>query len=87
MTVYLDADCALDALIKAGFIKPENWKRSNSKKYNAGFYHGSTNGTLCFQVSVEGDIHKISGLYIKNLERQYHVNLSPIVNNCAISNI
>jgi hypothetical protein len=85
MTIYLDADCAIDALIRAKFIKPENWKRPDSEKYNVTFYHAKTNGTLCFHVCVDGSVHKISNLYIKNLEKQYNINLSPIINQCAIT--
>jgi hypothetical protein len=64
MTVYLNADCALSALIGAQFINPEDWKRENSEKYNATFYHGKTRGTICFEVSVEGNVHRISTLYM-----------------------
>jgi hypothetical protein len=84
MTVYLDADCALGALVSTGFMKKENWKRRDLKQYTARFYHGTTNGTLCFEVYAEGDIHKISALYIKNLERLYGVKLSLIVDKCAV---
>jgi hypothetical protein len=84
MTVYLDADCVFNALGTIKFIEIEDWKQPESKKYYARFYHGSTNGTLCFEVSVENGTHKISALYIKNLERQYEVDLSAIVNRCAV---
>jgi hypothetical protein len=84
MTIYLDADCVLDALVRAQFIKPEKWKRAGSKKYIARFYHASTNGTLCFEIYAEGDVHKLSAIYIKNLEKRYDVDLSLIVNRCAL---
>jgi hypothetical protein len=84
MIIYLDAECALNALVGIGFIKQENWKRMNAENYTARFYHGSTNGTLCFDISVDSNVHKISALYIKNLERQYSRDLSVIVNKCTI---
>jgi hypothetical protein len=84
MTVYLDADCVLEALIRTNFIKSENWKRENSKIYTAKFYHGSTNGTLCFQIYADNNGRRMSALYIKNLERLYRVDLSGIVSRCAV---
>ena len=84
MIVYLDADCVLKALIDTDFIKPEDWKQENSKNYTAIFYHGRTNGTLCFAVTVENYVHRISALYIKNLEKQYRIDLSAIVDRCTI---
>jgi hypothetical protein len=84
MTVYLDADCALTALIGANFLEPKEWKQENSKNYTAIFYHGKTNGTLCFSVTVENRVHRISALYMKNLERQYRIDLSIIVDKCTI---
>ncbi|MDR0637924.1 MAG: hypothetical protein LBG27_03310 [Spirochaetaceae bacterium] len=84
MIVYLDADCALDALIRARFINSKDWKQKNSKKYTVTFNHCKTKGLICFEVSVEGYVHRISALYIKNLERQYDVKLSVIVNRCVI---
>jgi hypothetical protein len=85
MTVYLDADCALDALISDNFMKPENWKRLHSEKYIARFWHGLTNGTLSFEVSVKDNIHRISSIYIENLERLYNVKLSHIFDKCSIA--
>jgi hypothetical protein len=84
MIIYLEAECALNALIGIKFIKPENWKRMNVKNYTARFYHGATNGTLCFDVVVDNSVHKISALYIKNLERQYATDLSGIINKCTV---
>ncbi|MDR0685265.1 MAG: hypothetical protein LBF83_09070 [Spirochaetaceae bacterium] len=65
-------------------VKPENWKKENSKRYTATFYHSGTNGTLCFAVTVENYVHRISLLYIKNLEKLYHLNLTDIVDRCSI---
>jgi hypothetical protein len=84
MTVYLDADCVLPALIETNFITSENWKQVDSKHYTATFYHSKTNGTLCFTVIVENRVHKISSVYIKNLEKRYRVDLSVIVDRCTI---
>jgi hypothetical protein len=84
MTIYLDADCVLDALVKANFIKNENWKQENSNIYNVKFYHVSTNGTLCFQIYADNNVHRISALYIKNLEKLYGVDLSVISSKCKL---
>ncbi|MDR1231342.1 MAG: hypothetical protein LBK61_08070 [Spirochaetaceae bacterium] len=84
MIVYLDADCVLNALVEAQIIKPENWKRTNAKKYIVRFYHALTNGTLCFEIYTDGGSHRMSALYIKNLERLYGIDSSAIATQCAI---
>jgi hypothetical protein len=84
MTVYLDADCALKALVDINIIKPEDWKRENSENYTAVFYNARTRGTYSFAISVENHIHRVSAIYIKNIEKQYRIDLATIVNRCLI---
>jgi hypothetical protein len=83
VTVFLDADCVFSALAQEGFIKAQPWKMPKASQYSAKFFHGFTNGTLCFMIDVHDGIHKVSVSYIKNLERLYGVNLSSIVSICA----
>jgi hypothetical protein len=85
MAVYLDADCALNGLISAGFMESKIWKKENVTMYRETFYRSNGKKTIIFQITVENDVHKISAHYIENLERQYKVNLSIIANRCAIN--
>jgi hypothetical protein len=84
VTIYLDADSVINALIRVDFIKNQIWKSPKATKYTARFFHGTTNGTLYFEIHVEGGIHKLSATYIDNLARLYGRNLSAIVANCVI---
>jgi len=86
MIVYLDADCVISRLIQLNFIAPKSWKRevSPTTKYYAIFDHIPTNGKLCFEVNVFNNIHKVSAMYIHNLERIHQIDLSAIINACVI---
>jgi len=39
---------------------------------------------LCFEVTVFNNIHKVSAMYIHNLERIHRIDLSAIINACVI---
>jgi hypothetical protein len=87
MTVFLDADCVISKLLTINFISPNEWKRLHpaTKLYHAIFDHIPAKGKLCFEVHIENGVHKVSALYIKNLERIHNVNLSAIITACVIS--
>jgi len=86
MIIYLDADCVINRLIQINFIVPKNWKKQipSTTKYYAIFEHIPTKGKLCFEVTVSNNIHKVSAMYIHNLERIHQVDLSAIINACVI---
>ena len=86
MIIFLDADCVITRLIQIGFIAPSSWKRlvSETTKYYAIFDHLPTKGKLCFEVHVNNNVHKVSAMYIKNLERIHQVNLEAIIIACTV---
>ena len=86
MIVFLDADCVINRLILLNFIAPKNWKRNvpSTTKYYAIFEHIPTKGTICFEVQVFNDVHKVSAMYVHNLERIHGVDLSAIIDACII---
>ena len=86
MTVFLDADCVINRLLAIHFIVPNEWKRRHpaTKMYHAVFNHIPTRGKLCFEVHIENGVHKVSALYIQNLERIHNVDLSAISTACVI---
>jgi hypothetical protein len=86
MIVYLEADCVIPRLIQLNFIAPKNWKKNvpSTTKYYAIFEHIPTKGKLCFEVEVFGDVHRVSAMYIHNLERIHDVDLSAIIDACVI---
>jgi len=83
MSAFLDAECVFNALAGIHFIEMMEWKRPKATKYTAVFYHGSTKGTLCFEIHVTGGKYRVSALYLHNLERLYGVSLAGIVSRCA----
>jgi phosphoribosylaminoimidazole carboxylase (NCAIR synthetase) len=87
MTIFLDADCVITRLIGIQFIAPvRSWKREHpaTKMYHALFDHLPTKGKLCFEVHVENGRHKVSALYVNNLERIHNLDLSAIVTACTM---
>ena len=86
MIIFLDADCVIARLIQINFISPKLWKKQalGTTKYYAVFDHIPTKGKLCFEVYVDNGIHKVSAMYVQNLERIHQINLQAIITACVI---
>jgi hypothetical protein len=85
MSVFLDADCALDGLVRAEFFeRRDDWKKSNTVRYREKFWFSNDRNTVIFDILVKDGVHKISRRYIKIIENLRHVDLSIIVKRCSI---
>jgi hypothetical protein len=86
MIVFLEAECVITRLIEINFITPKIWKRQmlETTKYYAIFDHIPTGGKLCFEIHIDNGVHKLSAMYIHNLERIHQINLQAIINACII---
>ncbi len=89
MSLYLDADCVFDFLLKNKIFIQKEWKNTHfeTSKYNVSFDY--KNGSLkicCFEITVENKKHCILNKSIKTLAIKYgfYEKIKTIFSDCAI---
>ena len=85
---YLDADCAISALISLGVLKPADWKREQLKVqelyYPARFYHAEKKATVTLEILLFHTRHCITKSSIRILAAIYKIDLDQVLSACAL---